>query len=330
MGHSINGATAPRNGGVRPPSGSNFVKQSSMEPETASLNAAQIELWNGRGGEIWTRLQARLDRLFEVLTAVLLSAAVPRPGESILDIGCGCGDLTLKLAKACGVQGHIQGIDISARMLERAKLREAEWRAASPGMARIEWSLSDAMLHPFEPRADLVMSRFGVMFFADPTAAFSNIRRALKPGGRLAILCWAALDDNPWIKVPLAAVRELIDSPPPLPEGAPGPFAFAGAPRVQAILGKAGFTKIAMRSVEMPLRLGQTSAGAGDRARSAMEDALCLALESGPVAALLRDADEATHLKVRERIAAALQLFYDEARGDIALAARCQLYEAAA
>jgi SAM-dependent methyltransferase len=301
-----------------------------MEPETASLNAGQIELWNGRGGEIWTRLQARLDRLFEPLTGVLLSAAAPKPGESILDIGCGCGDLTLKVAKACGTQSHIRGIDISAPMLKRAKAREAEWRAAAPGMAHIEWFLSDAMLHPFEPRADLVMSRFGVMFFADPVVAFTNIRRALKPGGRLAILCWAALDDNPWIKVPLAAVHELIDPPPPLPEGAPGPFAFADTLRVQAILGEAGFVDAAARSIEVRLRLGQAPAHAGNRAQSALEDALCLALESGPVAALLRNADEATHLKVREGIAAALQHFYDEAPGEIVLAARCRLYEATA
>ncbi|WP_020173998.1 class I SAM-dependent methyltransferase [Methyloferula stellata] len=301
-----------------------------MEPETASLNAAQIELWNGRGGEIWTRLQARLDRLFEPLTAILLSAAAAKPGESILDIGCGCGDLTLRVAKACGAQSYIRGIDISAPMLERAKAREAEWRAAEPGMGRIEWSLSDAMLHRFEPRADLVMSRFGVMFFADPVVAFTNIRRALKPGGRLAILCWAALDDNPWIKVPLAAVHQLIDPPPPLPDGAPGPFAFADTQRVQAILGEAGFANAAARSVEVPLRLGQASAYAGDRAQSALEDALCLALESGPVAALLRNADETTRLKVREKLAAALQLSYDETRGEIVLAARCRLYEATA
>jgi SAM-dependent methyltransferase len=301
-----------------------------MEHETASLNAAQIELWNGRGGEIWTRLQARLDRLFEPLTAVLLTAAAPKPGESILDIGCGCGDLTLNLAKACGVQSHIQSIDISARMLERAKAREGECRAAAPAMARIEWCLADAMLHPFEPQADLVISRFGVMFFADPVAAFANIRRVLKPRGRLAILCWAALDDNPWIKVPLAAVHELINPQPPLPEDSPGPFAFADAQRVQAILSQAGFSNVTARSIETPLRLGQATADASDRAGFAMEDALCLALESGPVAALLRNAGETIHLKVRGRITAALQPLYSQARGEIALAARCWLYEATA
>ncbi len=301
-----------------------------MEPDTASVNAAQIELWNGRGGEIWTRLQARLDQLFEPLTAALLAAGAPKRGESIVEIGCGCGDLTLKLARACGADGKIQGIDISTPMLERAEAREIETRALVPDMARIEWLLSDAMQHSFEPQADLVMSRFGVMFFADPLVAFSNIRQALKPNGRLAILCWATLEHNPWIAVPLNAVHELIEPPPPLPQGTTGPFAFADAQRVQAILNKAGFANVTAQSIAAPLRLGQATAEAGDPAQSAVEDGLCLALESGPVAALLRTADEATYLQVRDRIAAALQSRYDAARREITLDARCWLYQATA
>jgi SAM-dependent methyltransferase len=299
-----------------------------MEPETASANAAQIELWNGRGGEIWTRLQSRLDRLFEPLTAALLSAAAPKPGESILEIGCGCGDLTLSLAKTCGAKAPIQAIDISTRMLERAKDRAAETRAAAPDIAPIQWLLSDAMLHPFEPQTDLVISRFGVMFFADPVAAFRNIKCALKPGGRVALLCWAGIEDNPWITVPLKAVHELIEPPPPLPAGSPGPFAFADVPCVTKILNTAGFLNVTARSIETPLILGRALANDADPLQSAVGDALLLALESGPVAALLRNADEATYAKVRDRIAATLQSHFDPTRKDIALSARCWLYQA--
>jgi ubiquinone/menaquinone biosynthesis C-methylase UbiE len=304
-----------------------------MKPETASVNAAQIELWNGRGGEIWTRLQAHLDRLFEPLTAALLAAAAPKRGESIVEIGCGCGDLTLLLAKACGPESQVQAIDISTRMLERAKsrekkCREAKARAAVPDMSPIQWLAADAMLYRFEPQADLVVSRFGVMFFADPAAAFGNIRRALKPGGRLALLCWAALEDNPWITVPLAAVHELIEPPPPLPLGAPGPFAFADAPRIGKILREAGFVNVTARSIETLLILGRASENDIDPVQSAVQEALLLALESGPVAALLRNADEATHLRVRDKIAAALQSCFEPMRKNVALPARCWLYQA--
>jgi len=302
-----------------------------METETNSPNSAQAELWNGRGGEIWTRLQSRLDRLFEPLTAALLSAAAPKSGESIVEIGCGCGDLTLSLAQACGGRGHILGIDISTRMLERAKSREIEARAMAD-MAFIHWLHADAMLHRFEPyTADLVISRFGVMFFADPVRAFSNIRKALKPGGRLALLCWGALEENPWITLPLAAVHDLIEPKPPIPAGAsfsPGPFAFADAQTVLPILSEAGFSNVSAQMVECPVILGQALEEAADPAKSAIAEAMELALESGPLAALLRDADEAMREKVREKIAKALQSCVNLERRHIALTAKCRLYQA--
>jgi SAM-dependent methyltransferase len=298
-----------------------------MMPEPPLLNAAQIELWNGRGGEIWTRLQARLDALFEPLTAALLSAAAIKPGESLVEIGCGCGDLTLFAAQALGAAGRIVAVDISTRMLERAQDRERERRAGLASMAPIRWHVSDAMQHPFEPHADLLISRFGVMFFADPVEAFRNIKQALKPGGRLAILCWAALSENAWIHVPLNAVESLIDPIPPTPPGAPGPFSFAEPARVLNLLDEAGFTNATAQPVESEVVLGRAS-GCDDAVQSAVDDALVLALESGPVAALLRHADEATHLKVRDRIGQTLQAYYDPDKRHIALAAKCWLYRA--
>jgi SAM-dependent methyltransferase len=300
-----------------------------MTSPAANANQAQFELWNGRGGEVWTRLQTRLDRLFEPLTERLMEAASAKAGESVTEIGCGCGDVTLLIAKACGQQGRVFAIDISTRMLDRAQVRDREYRDTGAVMAPIDWLEADAMLHPFEPRADLVISRFGVMFFADPVVAFRNIKHAMKPGSRLALLCWGRLDQNAWIHVPLEAVRTLIEPPPPLAANAPGPFAFAEPDYVLNILREAGFVDATSRQVESGLVLGSAQDNSLDPIQSAVEDALELALESGPVAALMRDADESMRSKVREAISAALRAHFNAERQDIALTATCQLYQAA-
>jgi SAM-dependent methyltransferase len=296
-----------------------------MTPQPPQANAAQFDLWNGRGGEIWTRLQVRLDALFEPLTAALLSAVAIEPGESIVEIGCGCGDLTLLAAQAASQSGHIFAIDISTRMLERAKSREYECRAIS-SLAPIQWHESDAMLYPFEPHADLAISRFGVMFFADPVQAFRNIKQCLKPDGRLAVLCWAPLAENDWIQIPLDAVQTLIEPLPSLPPGSPGPFAFADPARVINILNEAGFSNASAQLVECKLILGRAS-DANNMIQSAVDDALVLALESGPVAALLRAADEALHCEVREAIGRALKIHYNPDERNIAFKAKCWLFQ---
>jgi len=297
-----------------------------MISESPLSNAAQAELWNGRGGEIWTRLQVRLDRLFAPLTEALLTAADIKPGESLVDIGCGCGDLTLSAAKACGGNGRILALDISTPMLQRAQSREQDCRTHAPDMARIQWLRSDAMLYEFEPQADLVISRFGVMFFADPVQAFRNIKRSLKPHGRLAILCWAALEENPWILNPLQAVRSLIELSPPSPGGTPGPFAFADPKRVLEILNEAGFSNATAKPIECELILGHAS-NLNRPNQSAVDDALILVLESGPIAALLRNADEALLFKVREQISQALLAYYDPSSRHIGLPAKCWLFQ---
>jgi SAM-dependent methyltransferase len=299
-----------------------------MDIQTPHANAAQIELWNGRGGEIWTRLQTRLDALFTPLTAALLTAAAAKVGESLLDIGCGCGDLTLQAAKALGPGGYIRGIDISAPMLQRARVRETECRAKDSTLAPIDWLKADAMLTHFGPEADLVMSRFGVMFFADPVMAFSRLRQAMKPTGRLAVLCWAPIDQNPWMRVPFEAAKSLTQPLPVLPEGAPGPFAFGDKNRVYDILSKAGFSNVTAQSVETHLILGRSEPNATHPSDSAVEQALIIALETGLVAALLREADTATALAIRDSIAAALRPYFNEDRQEIALAAKCWLYQA--
>src|SRR5881628_2723223 len=153
-------------------------------------------------------------------------------GERVIDIGCGCGDTTIALARRVGPAGLVLGIDVSAPMLARAAdaAREA-------GVAHVRFEHADAQTHRFPAQAfDVLYSRFGVMFFSDPAAAFGNLRTALRPGGRLGFVCWQAVPENPWIAVPLEAAAQHMALPPPPAPGAPGPFSFADPERVRRIL----------------------------------------------------------------------------------------------
>ena len=168
-----------------------------------SPNAQQIEYWNGPVGERWAKKQSDFDRNMGSLTVKALAFADARPGERVLDIGCGFGTTTMALARSVAPDGRVTGIDISAPMLGAARRRVAE--AGLP----IELIEADASVHPFAPRYDLLFSRFGVMFFADPTAAFANLHGALKPKGRLAFVCWRAFAENTWAFAPYKAAENL-------------------------------------------------------------------------------------------------------------------------
>jgi SAM-dependent methyltransferase len=204
------------------------------------LNAKQIEFWNGPAGDSWTEFMDSQDRMLGPLGETAMAAADLSTGHRVIDIGCGCGSTTLELARRVGPAGHVLGVDISTPMLERAGERAAQQDDSS-----IDLRNSDAATHAFTPQAfDRVFSRFGVMFFADPTAAFANIRTALKPGGRLAFVCWQPLDLNPWMGTTIAVAAQYLERPdPPAPDD-PGPFAFRDPERVTAILSGAGFANI--------------------------------------------------------------------------------------
>jgi SAM-dependent methyltransferase len=294
----------------------------SAQGNSAQGNDAQVEYWNGRAGEIWTRNQARLDRAFAPLTYALVEKAAPARGEKIVDVGCGCGDLALALASRVGHAGHVMGIDVSKPMLERAQARA---NAVAGDHGALAWVEADATSQAFVAEYDLLASRFGVMFFADPIAAFGNLRRALKPGGRFAFLCWRPLDCNPWLAFPLAATRELLGPQPPAEPFAPGPFALSDPTRVEKILREAGYCEVSTTLVDGSVLLGRADAGVGAEANAqAVDDALELALRTGPVAALLREADEATRLEARQRVAAALKTIV--ADGEVRLPGSCWLY----
>jgi SAM-dependent methyltransferase len=261
---------------------------------SAGGNDDQVAFWNGDAGERWVAAQERMDALFADLTGAALDAAGVRPGERVIDVGCGCGGTVLGLAERVGPAGSVLGVDVSRPMLDRAGARV---RALGLGQVRLE--LADAAAYPFQPAsADLVFSRFGVMFFHDPAAAFANLRRALLPGGRLTFVCWQALDVNPFFLVPLAAARPFAPPAAPLDPHAPGPFAFADPARVKTILETAGYRGVRIGPLAALMRLG----AAGED----FDEAASRAIEFGPVSRLLAEADAAARAQAFAAVRAAL------------------------
>ena len=213
-------------------------------------NAAMVEYWNGPVGERWAKKISDFERNMASITGALLPFANARPGERVLDVGCGTGTTTMALARAVAPDGRATGIDISQPML--AKARERAEEAGLP----IEYIEADASTHPFAPRYDLLFSRFGVMFFADPVAGFANMHHALKPGGRLAVVCWRGFADNVWAREPYKAAEHLLPPQEPSDPYAPGPFAFADGRRLEGILTRAGFHDVRLEKLETTMNMG--------------------------------------------------------------------------
>jgi SAM-dependent methyltransferase len=259
-----------------------------MAMETA--NEDQVAYWNEQSGPTWAAMQKLIDAQIAPLGLQAIDALTPRAGECVLDIGCGCGDTTLEIARRVRPRGEVLGLDISAPMLEVAVERAAAIAAADVGFRR-----ADAQIARFDARFDAAFSRFGVMFFADPIAAFTNIHDALRPGGRIAFVCWRDPAENPWMMVPLAAALRFVPPPPPMDPTEPGPFAFADASRVRAILMAAGFEDIVTAPFDIEI------GGFG------LNQALELALRIGPLGKLLRevpDRHDSVVGAVREALAA--------------------------
>jgi SAM-dependent methyltransferase len=219
----------------------------------AGDNAAMAELWNGPSGENWIRFDEHHDRGLRPWGEAVLAAAAPAAGERVLDIGCGTGWMTRAAARAVG-DGPALGVDISEMLVARATAKAEE-----EGVPNVAFTVDDAQVHPFEAGGlDLAISRFGVMFFADPVAAFANVGRALAPGGRLAVACWQELAHNHWILVPFGAMTAEVGRPEPPPPDAPGPWSLADPDRVRSVLGAAGFTGVGLHTVEAPMFMGDT------------------------------------------------------------------------
>jgi SAM-dependent methyltransferase len=216
-------------------------------PAGHDKNTDQIAYWNGPNGQRWTDRQAEQDVLLAPVSKALIDRAAAKAGDRILDVGCGCGSTSIALAEQVAPSGFVLGIDISGPMLARA-------RELAPKGAPVDFALADATVYPFDPESfDLLVSRFGVMFFAEPAVSFANLRRALRPSGRVAFACWREPRENPWMMAPLQAIYQHVPKLPPQGPEDPGPFAFASEARVNRILGEAGYKSIEMEPVALSL-----------------------------------------------------------------------------
>ncbi|HEV2343926.1 MAG TPA: class I SAM-dependent methyltransferase [Actinocrinis sp.] len=216
------------------------------------VNTAQSEAWNGETGRHWVEFRDRREAQLRNFSPHLFAAADISAGERVLDVGCGCGGTTLQAARRAA-DGKVLGVDLSAPMLA-----EARGQAAAEGIGNVVFEQADAQVHPFAPGGfDVMLSRFGVMFFADPHAAFANIANALHPGGRLAFLCWQAADANEYFTLPRRAISPHLA----LPDrsgapGEPGPYSLADPADVRSLLTGAGFVAIGITAVAEPTWIG--------------------------------------------------------------------------
>jgi SAM-dependent methyltransferase len=226
--------------------------------------------------------------------ALAIEAAAPANGERVLDVGCGAGTSSLALAVRVSKQSSVLGLDISEALIARA-------RECASADAPITYRLADASSAALTDQAfDLLFSRFGVMFFDDPIAAFTHMRGALKVGGRVVFVCWRAADENDWVRLPMGAIKGIVPpSSPPDPEAA-GPFSFGDRDRVTRILNAAGFTDIALAPFNHAIPFGQ-----GETREAAVEDALDMAFQVGPLSRELADQPDDIRAHAAEAVRAA-------------------------
>ena len=267
-------------------------------------NATQIEFWNGETGQNWVSHDALMEAMLQPLGEAVMDSLTLKPGEHVLDIGCGCGHTSLSLADRVGAEGSVTGIDISAPMLAVASQLAAEHTTRHNSVQFLE---ADAQTHRFTPESyDAAFSRFGVMFFEDPVAAFTNLRASLRPSGRLAFCCWQPRAVNPFMTVPAMAALELLPAPPEIPPRTPGPFAFEEADYVAEILTKAGFEHVAVTPLRQPLTFGRGMS---------LEDIVERLVEIGPIAQMVREAPEDLQQPVRDKVVDAVAPFYQTGGG---------------
>lgn len=254
------------------------------------VNVEQAEQWDGQEGAHWAENTDRYDALSQRLTPHLLDSAEVAPSDRVLDIGCGCGLTTRAVARIANA-GSVLGVDLSAPML-----RQAQQRTDAEGLTNVRFEQADAQVHSFQAaHFDLAISRFGVMFFQDPAAAFTNIVGAIRPGGRVLFLCWQDLLRNDWIMVPAGAALSSVPFPDLGPEGAPGPFSLADPDRIGGVLTNAGFTGVDVTELTEQVYLG---ANAGDATRFLMG--------TGMARVLLEGASEETETNVFDAVRSAL------------------------
>jgi SAM-dependent methyltransferase len=220
-------------------------------------NSAQTEEWNGATGAYWASHDERYDATLRPLTEQLFAVTPIAATDQVLDVGCGCGNTT-RIAAKRAIGGTALGVDLSEPMLAQARVRTAQ-----QGLTNVRYERADVQTHDLgASRFDLVISQLGVMFFDDPTQAFTNLRRALRPGGRISFSCWQDLARNDHRVVPMQAIAAHIDLPASSSPCATGAFSLADPDRVRTLLTDAGFREITIGAVSEPLLAGTDAAEA--------------------------------------------------------------------
>ncbi|GII78061.1 methyltransferase [Sphaerisporangium rufum] len=259
-------------------------------------NQRQFEAWNGAEGAAWAaaaRAGGDRGRIREIFERLIELAAIG-PADRVLDIGCGAGEST-RLAARHAIAGQVTGVDLSVPQIEQAVRA-----TATAGLGNVSYTHADVQVHPFDPGAfDVAISMHGVMFFADPVAAFANIGRALTPGGRLALVCPQPAEDCAWYVVPIAALLGLPPHPEEViaryPGDPPAMFSLSAPGRLREVLTETGFVRISVEAARMPMPFGPTAA----------ESAVTL-LSHGPTRYLLERSDTLTWDEARTRLETAL------------------------
>lgn len=251
----------------------------------------QSTLWNGTAGHAWVEAQVVVDQILQPFAHLLVRAVAAASSSNVLDVGCGTGATTLAVARALGSEGRCTGIDISEPMLARARAR-----AEAEGVA-LRFIRDDAESHAFEPASfDMILSRFGVMFFAEPVRAFRNLRRAARDGAALRCVVWRSPAENPFMTTAERAAAPLLPDIPPRQPGGPGQFAFADASRVQSILTESGWSELDIRPLDATCSLAE-------------KDLTRYVTLLGPLGRVLGGVDDETQKRVIETVRAAFEPF---------------------
>jgi SAM-dependent methyltransferase len=259
--------------------------------DLAVTNEERARYRNGDEAAHWLVHEERYEHMPAPFTGHLLTAAAIGLADRVVDIGCGTGSTT-RAAGRVAIEGQALGVDLSTAMLGQAACRAQE-----EGLTNVHFDHGDAQVHGFMPDAgDVAWSRFGVMFFTDPTAAFANIARGLRPGGQLVFLCWQNLADNEWIVVPGGGVAQHVALPPLDDPTAPGPFSLDERDRIATVLRAAALTDVVIEPIAEQLWIGTD-----------VVDTIAFLESTGIWNSLLRDADPSTVARVSESVQAALE-----------------------
>jgi len=238
------------------------------------VNVDMSELWNGGGGLNWMRFQNRLEKSLTPFGQQAISTAMFTKNERILDVGCGWGDTSFEIAQNVGSNGYVRGIDISELILRQARSQTASFR-----LNNISFECVDAESHNFEAiEYDVIFSRFGIMFFNDPVAAFKNIRTALKKNGRIVFICWQSVNANQWVNLPIEITEKYTALTQQIDPEAPGGFAFGNSNRVLQILKDAGFVDVKVEPFKTKFNVGKN-----------LDEAIEFLSHLGPASSVLDD-----------------------------------------